>query len=119
MILSSQKENNHESHPLLLPRINRTRCVLLYATNNVSYLFAHGLYNDHKLAYYYENLRKPHEFHVIDQEVHLPYKSGSSHIWHLENPDDASFWVIQKPNTFNFPDATRKGFVANQLRARK
>ncbi len=82
----------------------------------IIYLFAHGLYNDHTLAYYYENIRRPHELHIINnQELHLKHVPGCAHCWHVEDPDDLRLWIIQQPlHTFNFPDATRNGFDGRQ-----
>lgn len=98
--------------------------LLLFLTNmrlnayldNVVYLFAHGLYNDYTLAYYYENIRRPHELYIINNnELGLGHINGCSYRWQIDNPDDMRLWILQQPlHTFNFPDATRKGFDGNQ-----
>lgn len=83
--------------------------------DNVVYLFAHGLYNDYTLAYYYENIRRPHELRIIDDELHLHHVPGCNYRWKIEDPDDKRLWVLQQPlHSFNFPDATRKGFDGHQ-----
>lgn len=85
-----------------------------HATQEVAYLFAHGLYNDYTLAYYYENIGKAHTIHMDNDQMHLKYKSGHTHTWTLCDPQDVQFWIIRQPHTFNFPDATRKGFDGSQ-----
>lgn len=83
---------------------------------NVVYLFAHGLYNDYTLAYYYENIRRPHELYIINSnELGLGHIPHHSHRWSIDDQDDMRLWIIQQPlYTFNFPDATRKGFDGNE-----
>lgn len=79
------------------------------------YLFAHGLYNDYTLAYYYQNVNKHYVCNATDQELHITYKSGKKYSWKLQDTQDNSLWLIQDPiHTFNFPDATRKGFDGSQ-----
>lgn len=84
--------------------------------DNVAYLFAHGLYNDYTLAYYYENIRRPHELYVMNNnELHLTHVAGHKYVWSIDDPDDLRLWIIQQPlHTFNFPDATRKGFDGSE-----
>ncbi len=87
----------------------------LFAGKQPAYLFAHGLYNDYSLAYYYQDLNKNYLCHHIEQELHITYKSGTKHRWQLNDTKDASLWLIQQPlHTFNFPDATKKGFDGSQ-----
>lgn len=83
--------------------------------DNVVYLFAHGLYNDYTLAYYYENIRRPHELYVMNNELHLTHVHNHTYVWTVDDPDDLRLWILQQPlHTFNFPDATRKGFDGSQ-----
>lgn len=83
--------------------------------DNVVYLFAHGLYNDYTLAYYYENIRRPHELYVINNELHLTHVTNHKYVWAVDDPDDLRLWILQQPlHSFNFPDATRKGFDGSQ-----
>lgn len=83
--------------------------------DNVVYLFAHGLYNDYTLAYYYENIRRPHELYIMNNELYLTHVVGHKYIWSVDDPDDLRLWIIQQPlHTFNFPDATRKGFDGSE-----
>lgn len=92
-------------------------CVPLFAElENVVYLFAHGLYNDYTLAYYYENIRRPHELYIINNnELGLGHIPNHTYRWQIEDQNDMRLWILQQPlHTFNFPDATRKGFDGNQ-----
>lgn len=87
----------------------------VYALKQPTYLFAHGLYNDYSLAYYYQNINKQHVCTVNTKELHITYKSGKKYYWQLEETQDSDLWLIQNPmHTFNFPDATRKGFDGSQ-----
>jgi predicted esterase len=84
-------------------------------SNDHVYLFAHGLYTDQSLAYYYENIRKPHEWQIAHNQIHISFKPGIMHTWNLEDSHQFSCWIIQQPlRTFNFPDATRNGFDGSQ-----
>lgn len=89
---------------------------LLGHLDNVAYLFAHGLYNDYTLAYYYENIRRPHELYIINNnELGLGHINGCNYRWKIEDQNDMRLWILQQPlHTFNFPDATRKGFDGHQ-----
>lgn len=92
--------------------INQTAHALL---DNVVYLFAHGLYNDYTLAYYYENIRRPHELSIMDNELRLGHIPGCNYRWTVDDANDMRLWILQQPlHSFNFPDATRKGFDGNQ-----
>lgn len=87
----------------------------LYALKQPTYLFAHGLYNDYSLAFYYQNINKQHVCTVHEQQLHLTYKSGKKYSWNLQETQDSSLWLIQNPmHTFNFPDATKRGFDGSQ-----
>jgi len=90
---------------------------LLHANiiDDVNYLFAHGLYNDQSLAYYYEDIAKHHTKSITPQELKLILKSGYTHTWKIGKHEDSQCWIIQQPlYTFNFPDATRYGFDGSQ-----
>lgn len=80
-----------------------------------TYLFAHGLYNDYSLAYYYQNINKQHVCTVNGEFLHITYKSGKKYSWNMQDTQDSALWLIQEPmHSFNFPDATRKGFDGSQ-----
>ncbi len=83
-------------------------------SNNVVYLFAHGLYANQNLAHYYAHV--PTIIREIENDqLHAYTKSGFKHTWVLQNPTDDIFWIIQNPlHTFNFPDAVRGLFDGAQ-----
>jgi len=77
----------------------------LAPAQDVIYLFAHGLYADSTLAHYYSNVSSM-VAHIEKDLLHGKSKSGYTHSWQLNHPDDNAFWIIQNPlHTFNFPDA--------------
>ena len=90
-------------------------CTHTTLTPNFTYLFSHGLYADHTLAYYYEHIQKPEDFLLNSPtQIKVIYKSGYTHTWNIENPEEARLWIIQQPlHTFNYPDAIH-GFDRSQ-----
>lgn len=87
-------------------------CLPAYS-NDIVYLFAHGLYANENLAKYYAEVPDLIAQTQNDQ-LHGQTKSGYKHIWQLQNPTDNLFWIIKDPlYSFNFPDAIR-GFDGNQ-----
>lgn len=82
-------------------------------SNDVVYLFAHGLYNNQNLAHYYAQVPSITST-IQNDQLHVQTKSGHKHHWQLQNRTDDIFWIIQNPlYTFNFPDAIR-GFDGTQ-----
>lgn len=82
-------------------------------SDEIVYLFAHGLYTDQKLAHYYAQMPDV-KTHIQNNQLSMQTKSGYTHTWLLQNPSDDLFWIIKNPfYSFNFPDALR-GFDGNQ-----
>lgn len=84
-------------------------------SEEIVYLFAHGLLTNQNLARYYAQIPTL-DVQIQNNQLYAQTKSGYKHIWPLQNPNDDSFWIIKNPfYTFNFPDAGRGlGFDWNQ-----
>ncbi len=87
-------------------------CQLAYSDETV-YLFAHGLFANQNLAFYYAQVPDIMT-QIQNNQLHAQIKSGYKHIWQLQSITDDLFWIIKNPfYTFNFPDALR-GFDGAQ-----
>ena len=81
--------------------------------SDITYLFAHGLYNLSTLAHYYEDLNKAaFTMHATQpSELKISFKSGHTHSWDIGSFDDMRCLEIQQPlQTFNFPDQRARDF---------
>jgi dienelactone hydrolase len=76
-------------------------------SDEIVYLFAHGLRTNQNLAWYYAQVPTITS-QIQNNQLHAQTKSGYKHLWPLQNPADDFFWIIKNPfYTFNFPDAAR------------